>query len=46
MGLYKMDTDQKTESLAALCEDIESDHVRLPEFQRDFVWEIQKHTIF
>ncbi|MFO1367427.1 MAG: DUF262 domain-containing protein [Marinagarivorans sp.] len=37
-----MDTDQKTESLAALCEDIENDHVRLPEFQRDFVWEIQK----
>jgi len=37
-----MDTDQKTESLATLCADVEKNYVRLPEFQRDFVWEIQK----
>lgn len=37
-----MDTDQKTESLATLCSDVEKNYVRLPEFQRDFVWDIQK----
>ena len=37
-----MDTDQKTESLATLAADVEKNYVRLPEFQRDFVWEIQK----
>lgn len=37
-----MDTDQKTESLATLCADVEKNYVRLPEFQRDFVWEVQK----
>ena len=37
-----MDTDQKTESLAQLVQEVEKSFVRLPEFQRDFVWEIQK----
>ncbi|MEJ0084492.1 MAG: DUF262 domain-containing protein [Pseudomonadota bacterium] len=37
-----MDTGQKTESLAQLVEDIDKQSVVLPEFQRDFVWEIEK----
>jgi uncharacterized protein with ParB-like and HNH nuclease domain len=37
-----MDTGQKTESLAQLVQDIAKDLVVLPEFQRDFVWEIEK----
>ena len=37
-----MDTGQKTESLAQLVQDITRDLVVLPEFQRDFVWEIEK----
>ncbi|MBV8521805.1 MAG: DUF262 domain-containing protein [Acetobacteraceae bacterium] len=37
-----MDTGQKTESLAQLVADIEKEAVALPEFQRDFVWEIEK----
>jgi len=37
-----MDADQKTESLATLVQDVEKGQVTLPEFQRDFVWEIQK----
>ena len=37
-----MDTGQKTESLAQLVRDIDKDSVALPEFQRDFVWEIEK----
>lgn len=37
-----MDTGQKTESIAALVEDITKDRVSLPEFQRDFVWDIEK----
>ena len=37
-----MDTGQKTESLAQLVEDIEKQAVTLPEFQRDFVWDIEK----
>jgi hypothetical protein len=37
-----MDTGQKTESIARLVEDIVKDHVALPEFQRDFVWDIEK----
>jgi hypothetical protein len=37
-----MDTGQKTESLAQLVEDIDKQSVALPEFQRDFVWEIEK----
>jgi hypothetical protein len=31
-----MDTGQKTESILKLVEDIRSDSVALPEFQRDF----------
>ena len=37
-----MDTGQKTESLAQLVGDIEKGAVVLPEFQRDFVWEVEK----
>jgi hypothetical protein len=37
-----MDTGQKTESLAQLVSDIDKGAVVLPEFQRDFVWEIEK----
>jgi hypothetical protein len=37
-----MDTGQKTESIAQLIEDIVKDRVALPEFQRDFVWDIEK----
>lgn len=37
-----MDTGQKTESLAQLVADIDKKSVVLPEFQRDFVWEIEK----
>jgi hypothetical protein len=37
-----MDTGQKTESLAQLVGDIDRMRVALPEFQRDFVWEIDK----
>jgi hypothetical protein len=37
-----MDTGQKTESVLRLVEDIQSGAVTLPEFQRDFVWDIEK----
>ncbi len=37
-----MDTGQKTESIAQLVGDIIKDRVALPEFQRDFVWDIEK----
>jgi hypothetical protein len=37
-----MDMGQKTESIGQLVEDISKSRVALPEFQRDFVWEIQK----
>src|SRR4029077_10784060 len=37
-----MDTGQKTESISQLVEDIVKDRVALPEFQRDFVWDIEK----
>src|SRR5215469_5768050 len=37
-----MDTGQKTESLAQLVADIDRGTVVLPEFQRDFVWDIEK----
>jgi hypothetical protein len=37
-----MDTGQKTESLSQLVADIDKASVVLPEFQRDFVWEIEK----
>jgi uncharacterized protein with ParB-like and HNH nuclease domain len=37
-----MDTGQKTESLSQLVADIDKGSVVLPEFQRDFVWEIEK----
>src|SRR5690349_9845815 len=37
-----MDTGQKTESLVQLVNDIERQAVSLPEFQRDFRWEIEK----
>ncbi len=37
-----MDTGQKTESLAQLVEDIDHGSVVLPEFQRDFVWDVEK----
>jgi hypothetical protein len=37
-----MDTGQKTESIAQLVDDIVKDRVALPEFQRDFVWDIEK----
>jgi hypothetical protein len=42
-----MDTGQKTESLAQLVADIDRKSVVLPEFQRDFVWEIERtHDLF
>jgi len=37
-----MDTGQKTESIAQLVDDIERGAVSLPEFQRDFVWDVEK----
>lgn len=37
-----MDTGQKTESPAQLVADIERGSVALPEFQRDFVWDVEK----
>jgi hypothetical protein len=37
-----LDTGQKTESIWQLVEDIARDRVALPEFQRDFVWDIEK----
>lgn len=37
-----MDTGQKTESLAQLVIDIDKGAVVLPEFQRDFVWDVEK----
>jgi len=37
-----VDAGQKTESLFSLVEDIDKGAVVLPEFQRDFVWEIEK----
>jgi hypothetical protein len=37
-----MDTGQKTESLVQLVDDIDRTSVVLPEFQRDFVWDIEK----
>ena len=37
-----MDTGQKTESILTLVEDIRSGSVALPEFQRDFVWDVEK----
>ena len=37
-----MDTGQKTESILQLVDDIVKDRVALPEFQRDFVWDIEK----
>ena len=40
--LATVDTGQKTESLAQLVNDIDKNAVVLPEFQRDFVWEIEK----
>lgn len=37
-----MDAGQKTESLSQLVQDIDRGAVVLPEFQRDFVWDIEK----
>jgi uncharacterized protein with ParB-like and HNH nuclease domain len=37
-----LDTGQKTESILQLVEDIVKDRVALPEFQRDFVWDVEK----
>lgn len=37
-----MDTGQKTESVVQLVDDIARGAVALPEFQRDFVWDIEK----
>ena len=37
-----MDTGQRTESLLRLVEDIKKKAVTLPEFQRDFVWDVEK----
>ena len=37
-----MDTGQKTESIAQLVDDNVKDRVALPEFQRYFVWDIEK----
>ncbi len=37
-----MDTGQKTESIAQLVGDIHRGRVALPEFQRDFVWDVEK----
>lgn len=42
IGNRIMDTGQKTESVAQLVDDIVKDRVALPEFQRDFVWDIDK----
>jgi hypothetical protein len=42
MGGKIMDMGQKTESIGRLVEDIVKDRVALPEFQRDFVWDIEK----
>jgi hypothetical protein len=38
----EMDTGQKTESVLKLVEDISLGSVALPEFQRDFVWDVEK----
>jgi Protein of unknown function DUF262. len=38
----RLDTGQKTESILQLVEDIAKNRVALPEFQRDFVWDIEK----
>jgi uncharacterized protein with ParB-like and HNH nuclease domain len=35
-----MDTGQKTESIKDLCDRISHREIVLPEFQRDFVWDI------
>ncbi|GEM_PF-3618055 len=37
-----MDTSQHTESIETLIKSIDKDIVVLPEFQRDFVWDIGK----
>lgn len=37
-----METSPKTESLTQLVQEVEKNVVALPEFQRDFVWEISK----
>lgn len=37
-----MNTPQQTESLKYLVENIDNGNIVLPEFQRDFVWELQK----
>jgi hypothetical protein len=37
-----LDTGQKTESILQLVDDIAKGRVALPEFQRDFVWDIEK----
>jgi hypothetical protein len=37
-----LDTGQKTESILQLVEDIVKSRVALPEFQRDFVWDVEK----
>ncbi len=39
---YDMETSPKTESLTQLVQEVEKSVVALPEFQRDFVWEIGK----
>jgi hypothetical protein len=42
LGGATMDTGQKTESIVQLVDDINRGAVALPEFQRDFVWDIEK----
>jgi uncharacterized protein with ParB-like and HNH nuclease domain len=42
LGDANLDTGQKTESILQLVEDIAKGQVALPEFQRDFVWDIEK----
>ena len=39
---HATDTSQKTESLSQLVADIDKGAVALAEFQRDFVWEVEK----
>jgi hypothetical protein len=38
----KLNTPQQTESIRNLVENIDKENIVLPEFQRDFVWELRK----
>lgn len=41
-GGFQMNAPQQTESIKNLVENIDKDNIALPEFQRDFVWELKK----